>query len=99
MTERQRTPEELVNDNRLNTIEPGMVLQSTRTNKLLFITEVTNGKVKGKPVNEQGQLTNEPDRWISVDERIAKKLMIEVKGIDVSHLQGYIEAEVRSIMN
>jgi len=82
----------------LHDVEPGMVLRSTKTNKLLFVTEVGGDKIKGKPITENGELEDpNPDRWIQLDLRVAQSLMVEVKGIDVSRLQGYIKGRVEDV--
>jgi hypothetical protein len=101
MSEEQEKPDVLTESSLLPDIDPGMVLRSTKTNKLLFVTQVERGKVRGKPITEQGELSDpkNPDKWIEIDEVVVRKLMVEVKGLDVSKLQGYIQNKVAKTLN
>ena len=100
MSEEQEKPDVLTESSLLPDIDPGMVLRSTKTNKLLFVTQVERGKVRGKPITEQGELSDpNPDKWIEIDEVVVRKLMVEVKGLDVSQLQGYIQSRVTKTLN
>lgn len=100
MNDRPKLPEEMIEPDKIHFFEPGMVLRSTKTDKLLFVTQVSHSKIRGKAINQDGELEDpNPDKWIEIDIDIAQKFMVEVADIDVSKLQGYIQKKVEKATN
>lgn len=101
MSETQRHPEEKqLHEKTIVNFEAGAVIKSTLTGRYLFVTHVSEDKIRGKEINEKGELVDpNPDKWHEVETRIAAKHYVEVSGIDVSNIQQHVVGRIGEVVN